>query len=543
MGLTSSMWTGVSGLSANGEMMGVLGNNIANVNTIGFKGARMFFEDFISQDLNTSAGVGQVGRGVGISSIYGDFSQGAFETTNEATDLAIGGKGFFAVKVKGEEAVYYTRAGNFRFDKDGYLVDPHGYVLQGWEISTNTGSNLATSSSGSSDTTSTSKIKGTGVPKNIRLEGFTAQPKATQNVTMVTNLDARDGGDKSALSSDKFFSMFQIWDGQADTPLGDTRFAYQNSIKIYDSGGTSHTLTVYFDQVTVSDAGGNRYWEYMVTVSPTEDGRTLAGQTMNTTSAAGVLMIGTMKFDAGGQLKDMSAFTLQSDSTGDMKALSNWKPADFNTDGIPVFTANFTVASNASYALASSASTIAINFGLTNADPFTSDGWTNSTISNASMIGNTFNNIPGFQSPDPASLSTTSYSGSSSTQYQTQDGYTFGFLQSVSVDRDGILTGRYSNGVVLELYQVTLYDFQNKWGLRREGSNLFSETLDSGVSVAGPANGNGYGSISSNSLEQSNVDLAAEFVKMISTERGFQANSKVITTTDNMLSTVIGMKR
>jgi len=543
MGLTSSMWTGVSGLSAHGEMMGVLGNNIANVNTIGFKGARMFFEDFISQDLNTAAGVGQVGRGVGISAIYGDFAQGAFETTNEATDLAIGGKGFFAVSVKGSEEVYYTRAGNFRFDKDGYLVDPHGYVLQGWEISNDTGSSLASTSSGSSDTSSTSKIKGTGVPKDIRLEGFTAQPKATQNVTMVTNLDAREGGDNSALATDKFFSMFQIWDGQEDTPLGETRFAYQNSIKIYDEGGTSHTLTVYFDQVTVSDAGGNRYWEYMVTVTPTEDGRTLGGQALNTTSAAGVLMVGTLKFDSGGQLRDMSAFTLQSGASGDLKALSNWSPAEFNTDGLPVFTANFTVASGASTATSSNASPIAINFGLTNADPYTSDGWTNTTISNASMVGNAYGNLPGFQSADLASLSTTSYSGSSSTLYQTQDGYTFGFLQSVSVDRDGILTGRYSNGVVLELYQVTLYDFQNKWGLRREGSNLYSETLDSGVSVAGPANGNGYGSISSNSLEQSNVDLATEFVKMISTERGFQANSKVITTTDNMLSTVIAMKR
>lgn len=543
MGLTSSMWTGVSGLSAHGEMMGVLGNNIANVNTIGFKGGRMFFEDFISQDLNTAAGVAQVGRGVGIGAIYGDFSQGAFETTNESTDLAIGGKGFFAVKVKGEETQYYTRAGNFRFDKDGYLVDPHGYVLQGWEISTSTASNLASSSSSSTGTTSTSKIKGTGVPRDIRLEGFTCQPKATENVTMVTNLDARDGGDKSALTTNKFFSMFQIWDGQATEPIGETRFAYQNSIKIYDGGGTSHTLTVYFDQVTVSDAGGDRYWEYMVTVAPTEDGRTMGGTDVNTTSAAGVLMIGTLKFDSGGQLKDMSAFTLKSDVTGDLKSLSNWQPADFNTAGQPAFVANFVQASNASYATASNASTITVNFGLGNADPYTSNGWTKATISNASLVGNTYSNLPGLQSPDPSSLATTSYSGSSSTLYQTQDGYTFGFLQSVSVDRDGILTGRYSNGVVLELYQVTLYDFQNKWGLRREGSNLFSETLDSGVSVAGPANGNGYGSISSNSLEQSNVDLAAEFVKMISTERGFQANSKVITTTDNMLSTVIMMKR
>jgi flagellar hook protein FlgE len=536
------MWTGVAGLTAHGESMSVLGNNIANVNTIGYKGGRIFFEDFISQDLNTAAGVAQVGRGVGIGAVYGDFSQGAFETTNEATDLAIGGRGFFQVKVLGEEDVYYTRAGNFRFNKDGYLVDPHGYVLQGWEISQEASASVASGSAASSSESGSSAIRGTGVPGDIRLDGFTASPRATSSVTMVTNLDARSGGDNAALSSDKFFSMFQLWDGQAVTPIGETRYEYQNSIKIYDEGGSSHVMTVYFDQVTVSNAGGNQYWEFMATVDPTKDGRTLGGQDIRDTSAAGILMIGTLKFDSSGQLKDMSAFTLQSGATGDLKALSNWSLAQFNTDGQPVCVANFTLASDASHTSATNASPIAINFGLTNGDPFTSDGWS-ASLSNASQVGNTFANLPGLYDPDPNALATTSFSGSSSTMFQSQDGYTFGFLQSVSVDRDGILTGRYSNGVVLELYQVTIYDFQNKWGLRREGSNLFSETLESGVATPGPANANGLGSISSNSLEQSNVDMAVEFVKMISTERGFQANSKVIMTTDTMLQTVIAMKR
>jgi len=107
MGLSASMWTGVAGLTAHGESMSVLGNNIANVNTIGYKGGRIFFEDFISQDLNTAAGVAQVGRGVGIGAVYGDFSQGAFETTNEATDLAIGGRGFFQVKVLGGKVMAF----------------------------------------------------------------------------------------------------------------------------------------------------------------------------------------------------------------------------------------------------------------------------------------------------------------------------------------------------------------------------------------------------------------------------------------------------
>ncbi|NJB68460.1 flagellar hook protein FlgE [Desulfobaculum xiamenense] len=542
MGLSASMWTGVAGLGAHGEQMGVIGNNIANVNTVGFKGSRMYFEDFISQDVNTAAGIGQIGRGVGIGAIYADFGQSGFETTTEATDLGIGGRGFFRVKVKNEETNYYTRAGNFRFDKDGYLVDPHGYVLQGWEIPSSSGSSIASGQT-TGQSSSTSSIKGTGAPKDIRVEGFTAQPKATENVTMVVNLDGTAGQDNSTWAANPFFSMFSNWDGQAETPLGDTQFGYQSTIKVYDEGGTAHELTVYFDQVTASNSGGNQYWEYMVTVPPSEDGRTIGGVAVNGTSAAGIMMVGSLTFDSAGQLRNQSAFTLDETSTGtNIKELSNWKAADFNTDGQPVFVANFTLQSNASVVGASNAKPIAVNFGLTNGDP--NSGWsTGATVSNASQVGTDINNLPGFSDPVLNSKATTSFAGSSSTQFQSQDGYTFGFLQSVSVDRDGILTGRYSNGVVLELYQVTLYDFVNKWGLRRDGSNLFSETRESGEATAGPANANGYGSINSNSLEQSNVDLAKEFVKMISTERGFQANSKVITTTDNMLQTVISMKR
>ncbi len=541
MGLSATMYTGISGLSNQGEKMNVIGNNIANVNTVGFKGARMYFEDFISQDVNTAAGVGQIGRGVAIGAIFSDFSQGAFETTNEATDLAIGGKGLFKVSVKGEETDYYTRAGNFRFDKDGYLVDPHGYVLQGWAIERQSGTSLASSGGSGTTTDTTSGIRGSGAPTDIRLDGFTCSPQATQTVNMVTNLDASDGNDNTADATDPFFALFKNWDGTADPPLGDTAYEYQNTIKIYDEGGSSHNLTVYFDQVQASGASGKIFWEYMVTVTPGDDGRVLSGTEVGSTSAAGVLMIGTLTFDSGGQLDSMSAFTMGSGASN-FKSLDNWTPAEFNSEGQPVCTANFTGISNASASTQSQASLIAINFGLTNNTP--TSGWSNPNgTSNASMVGLSFGNLPEFYDPQLNSLSSTSFSGSSSTLFQSQDGYTFGFLQSVSVDRDGILTGSYSNGQVLELYQVTIYDFVNKWGLNREGSNLYSQTLDSGEAVAGPANANGLGSIASNSLEQSNVDLASEFVKMITTERGFQANSKVITSVDTMLQTVIMMKR
>ncbi len=134
MTVTSSMWTGVSGLMAHGEKMSVVGNNIANVNTVGFKSQRMDFEDFVYQYVASATGNSHVGRGVSIGAVYTDYSQSSFENSNEATDLGIAGKGLFQVRNINTDEKYYTRAGNFRFNKDGYLVDPHGYALQGWEI-------------------------------------------------------------------------------------------------------------------------------------------------------------------------------------------------------------------------------------------------------------------------------------------------------------------------------------------------------------------------------------------------------------------------
>jgi flagellar hook protein FlgE len=128
-------------------------------------------------------------------------------------------------------------------------------------------------------------------------------------------------------------------------------------------------------------------------------------------------------------------------------------------------------------------------------------------------------------------------------RYAKQDGYTYGELTSVHVTENGVLTGRYTNGVTLELFQITLYDFVSKHNLNREGGNLFTQTRESGDPSQGAANSAGFGSTQSNALEQSNVDLAREFVQMIQTQRGFQSNSKMITTTDTMLENVINMKR
>tara|TARA_Y100001954_G_scaffold238984_1_gene310090 strand:+ start:13560 stop:15185 length:1626 start_codon:yes stop_codon:yes gene_type:complete len=541
--------------------MTVIGNNLANVNTTGFKGTRMYFEDLLSQDFSTVNGVGQVGRGVRVSSIYSDFGQGAFEASTEATDMAISGDGFFMVKPIGQEDTFYTRAGNFRFDNDGYLVDPHGYAIQGWEVEQ---SSTTVSTSSTSTSTATNQTRIIGTPTDIRLDNFQSSPKSTSSVSVVTNLDP-SAVDSSTSANNPYFSMFENWNGADDVPIPSANYAYSTTLKVYDDIGTGHNLTVYFDPVTMSNAGGNTVWEYMVTVDPNEDQRMLSGADGNmttigqgATSAAGVLMMGTLTFTTG-QLSGMSAYTLKSNggASGGPKNLDNWTLADFSTTGYPVFTANFLGKSNASTAEAANATPIQMDFGIANNDLSSNGngsvtkGWSSAlgtlpTNASAAQLQNIDNAgwLPNFKDRDVSALATQSYdTGGSSTLFQSQDGYSAGILQNVSITREGVLTGHYSNGQVLELYAITLATFTNEHGLRREGGNLFTDTRDSGPALTGQAGSSGKGTVDGNALEMSNVDMANEFVRMITTQRGFQANTKVITTTDSMLGEVIAMKR
>jgi len=536
MGLSASMFTGISGLLAHGERMAVLGNNIANVNTVGYKGQRMHFEDFISQDIATSAGTAQVGRGVRVEAILSDFSQGSFETTNESTDLAIGGRGFFLVKPKDEDVEYYTRAGNFRFDKEGYLVDPHGMVLQGEEVTRDEDTTASTTQI----TSSSERIRTTGVLEDIQLENFSIQPQETQLVTMVFNLDSEEP-DRSTSTTNPYFAMFENWNASNAVPLGETQYSFQYTMTVYDDNGVAHDLTTYFDQANLGSNSGKKVWEYMVTIDPDEDNRVINGSALAGTSNAGVLMIGTLTFSAGGQLEDMSAFILSNGATG--TSLDQWTAAPFSSQGYALVAANFLDEHDATESESTPDTadhTMQINFGLSNGD-LTGGGWTGAVA--ADTIGTTFANLPTLNDPQSATLSSTSYADNSTILFQSQDGYTSGLLQSLSVDRDGVLSGRFSNGEVLELYLIKLADFLNETGLRREGNNLYTETRQSGQALFRRPNQEGVGSISSNSLEQSNIDLAREFVDMIITQRGFQANSKVITTTDQMLQELIMLKR
>lgn len=470
MALSSALFSGISGLSALGSAMQIIGDNIANVNTIGFKGSSFNFQDLLSQSISTMSGTAQVGRGTSLGDVSAIFEQGSFESTGNTTDLAIGGDGFFVLRESGSENLFYTRAGNFRFNKDGYLINPEGYIVQGWELDEN-GEDI-------------------GSITDIKLASFTSPPDETDKVQVIVNLDS-DGDDNSSGSDD---ALANAWDGTQTQPIGQNAYEYQTTVKIYDSLGSTHDITFYFDKAQTPYA-----YEFIVTCDPNEDQRTgAAGNTW-----AGLLGRGLIEFYSGsGKIMDIDFWEID---PSDGSSVAKSEATDL-TDGYFTFSPEF---------ISGNPMSVKLDFG----SRYDGSQWVN------------------------GSLTTTQYAIASATIYQSANGYGAGDLQGVNVDVDGVITGTYSNGQLLPLYRVALAKFQNVHGLYKVGGNLFKETRASGSAITNKPGTCGLGSIAPNSLEQSNVDIATEFVKMITTQRGFQANSKIITVTDQMLLDLINLKR
>ncbi len=486
MALSAALFSGISGLGTLGEAMQVIGDNIANVNTVGFKSSTFTFQDLLSQSVATQSGTSQVGKGTALSDIYQTFEQGSFETTANSTDLAIGGDGFFEVRESAGSNTYLTRAGNFRFNKDGYLVNPEGYVVQGWKMN--------------------DQGQDVGDVTDILLDSFTSAPKESDEVKLIVNLD------KSAEIA-KQDNLWNFWDGTDDNPMDAEDYIYQSSTKVYDVLGDTHDITVYFDK----EDGEDHKWQYIVTCNPSEDlrgyndGSTIALDHEDS-KALGLLAKGTIEFsedEHSGKIDNIDMDVLQ-DGAGDYTTLSNtdnWDTAETDS-GYYQFTPKFIAGADEDME-------VGLNFG-----SYESDGdWIND------------------------SLTTTQFSKASTTVFKSANGYGAGDLQGVNVDVDGVITGTYSNGEVISLSRVALAKVVNPAGLEKVGGNLYKTTALSGEAPTHLPGTNGTGKIAPNSLEQSNVDIANEFVKMITTQRGFQANGKIITVTDQMLQELINLKR
>jgi len=275
MSLSSSLFTGTSGLKNMGNALQVTGNNISNLNTVGFKKGRATFADTLYESVATTAGADQMGRGMAVGDVSQNFGQGSFESTGNATDLSIGGDGFFVMRQSNSENTFYTRAGNFFFDKDGQLVNPEGYIVQGWDLDDETGEDV-------------------GAIKDLVLRAFTSPPKKSSQITAITNLDA-DADSKSVVLSNN-------WDSGEEIYMAANNYEYSTVLKVYDALGSTHDVSIFYDKKSDTE------WEYIVTCNPEEDKRNL----VQGTDSKGLLARGTILFSqSSGDILDftMSEFT------------------------------------------------------------------------------------------------------------------------------------------------------------------------------------------------------------------------------------------
>lgn len=534
----STLYVGATGVIAHGDRMQVVGNNLANVSTLGYKKADALFGDLMSQNMATGGSqsdsgahsVSQIGKGVSVSQIRNVMTEGGLENTNTFTDLAITGNGFFGVrKPTGAStgASHYTRAGAFLFNNEAYMVDPHDFRVQGYAIDRITGEVSTT-------------ISDVQLPyDDIIIDGretrvIRSEPLRTSSIEMVTNLDAV-ATDNITSETDPFFALLGAYNGQLSNSAvpfdGDALPSYSSALVVYDENGNERDLTVYFDPVATTDLSnatpGYSYWEYVVALPPGSDGSSAYGS-----SSAGLAGAGVLTFNGNGELVNQAAYALT--TPGGTKDLSAWEPATFSTDGVPQI--NYQFGSNGG--AIGTTQPMALDFGITS----TSGSWL-SGAGSAAGIGHNASNMEHLGNMDRDARVSTSFNTGSATIYQIQNGYSWGYMDYAEVDREGVLSGHFTNGKTEKFYQIAMYRFNSEYGLRRDGNNNFVATEASGTAQAGKAQEGGRGTIMQNTLEMSNVDMAEEFAKMILTQRGYQANTKVITTGDALLNTTINIKR
>jgi flagellar hook protein FlgE len=403
----------LSGLTAASEALSVISDNLANLNTVGFKESTASFNDLFYQALGTNGASDpiQIGEGVALGSVTPNFTGGALEATGVSTDAAITGNGFFVTEKNGVQE--YTRAGNFTLNSQGQLTTQDGQLVLGYPA-----------------------VNGAISPSQTLAPLVISQGQLIP-AAPTTALQAQVNLDASA-------------------PVGT---AFSTPLTVFDSLGSSHVVTYQFTK-TAPNA-----WSYQITLPAADTGGTGAPTVINAGNVT------------------------------------------FNTDGT-LATPTAPVAGIAITGLADGAANMTMTWNLQDA------------------AGN--------------SLLTQS-SAPSATAATFQNGYGSGTLSDYSITADGTIEGTFSNSQTLALGQIALGSFANPQGLLRAGMNNFQSTLASGAPVIGVAGTAGLGTITGDSLEQSNVDIATEFANMIVTQRGYQANARVVTAFDTLTQTTINI--
>lgn len=403
----------LSALQANSTAIDVVGNDLANLNTTGYKATDAQFEDLMSESMGVGQNSAQVGMGVGQVGTVSQYTQGTVTSTGGATDAAIEGNGFFIVQNSANQTLY-TRDGSFQVNAAGTLTTATGETVQGWSAVNGT-------------------VNPNGPTGNLTLPLGTLTPAtATTSMGLTVNLN-------STTASGASFSA---------------------PIQVYDSQGNSHTLTVDFTN------NGANAWSYSVSVPPGD----------LSSGATAPLATGTLSFDSNGNLTSPTA------ASG---------PVDIKIPG-----------------LADGAADMSVSWNLYNSD---------------------------------GTSPLTQYSQASGEGGATQNGFAAGQITDVSLQNGGLLVASYSNGQQSTVGQVALASIPNPESLTSVGDNNLQASFSTGTIATGAAGTGGLGKIVAGSLEASTVDIASEFTKMLSYENSYQAASRVITTSDQLLQDTINL--
>lgn len=506
-----SFQQGLSGLNGAAKALDVIGNNIANASTVGFKGSTTQFADVYANALNGAGGT-QAGIGVKVAAIAQQFNQGNIEASGNPLDIAINGAGFFRIEQAG--VVQYSRNGQFSLDKQGFIINAQGAKLTGYGLGPN--GQLAA-----------------GAPVPLQIDTSDQPPKVTENIFAEIQLDSR-----TQPPANKPFN-----------PADPTTYNKQSPVSVYDTLGNPHTLSLFYVKteagqwdVYTSMDGSEKGSLEAAGVTLTDAGVLGARGTWDSADAAGKAgAIATYATTAAEAVRTAAVAADPTMSADDQAKIATAAAAAAAIPGATPEQVNAAILKALNVA-AKPLGTLKFdtNGALNMATSGTGPGFNGKFATTLPVVPST-----GAELQIPVTLDfarSTQYGNATSEKRLDQDGYKPGALQRFTTGADGTILGQYSNGQTKALGQVVLANFKNPNGLEPLGNNAWAESSNSGTPLIGTAGTGGMGVLQSGATEASSVDLTAELVNMITAQRVYQANAQTIKTQDSVLQTLVNLR-
>lgn len=488
-----SFQQGLSGLNSSAKQLDVIGNNVANANTVGFKQSQAQFSDMYAASL-AGSGTVQIGTGGKVAAVVQQFTQGNVTNTSNPMDTAISGQGFFRM-IDQAGSIFYSRNGQFQVDKNGFIVNNQGHKLSGY-LPDATGLIIP------------------GQPLPIQINTSDLAPRQSANVVVGANLDSR-----AATPTNPVFNT-----------LDPTSYNSSTSLTVYDSLGANHVGSLYFVRQPIAPTTAAAGIPAGATTATLTSAAGMAvGNTITIAGAgAGATPLTTTITGVVGNVVTFAPATTLAVLAG-AAVSSNAGSANWNTyltiDGVPVPAAGtpMTMLTFDTLGKLSSTTPVSVPVGTLSSSPFTPTGAAAQTLS--------FN-----------FAQTSQYGAAFGVNSLTQDGYSSGRLSGFNTSADGTILGRYTNGQSRALGQMLLANFTNPQGLQPMGNNEWVESAASGAPLIGTPGTSSLGVLQSSAVEDSNVDLTAELVNMITAQRVYQANAQTIKTQDAVLQTLVSLR-